>query len=570
MTFKKAYLFYFALAAIATVLCVRIVHEPDLWWQLRTGEYIIEKGTVPDVDVFSFTYDGKPWLNVKWGFEVIQATIANALGPEFLPVPQFFANGAMLLFLLLIIRNFSTTTKGTPALISMALLLFLVGMSYRMNGRPELVSYTFTAFYLFVFTQIWRGKRGWIFALLPAQLLWANMHEGYGTGMVMSAIFMASMWFEFWTSSKKGSQARQALLRQSAIFAASWLVVAIHPGGLQMIWHPYEIFTQLSENQFTQEIYSAANKAYWHMPAFVGLGLGAIAAWHLWQSGKEKGRFKFKQLSSAYPFFYLVLFAAFFYLSLKSYRNLPFLLLISTPLVAAQLHQMFGAVSVKKVSWAVALVFLGFYVSIGTNTFYKAFLPAEEFGWGISNAKNPIGAAQFIQSKNLSGPAFSDYLSSSYLLWHLQPDFKTFVDLRDLDVFEADDMEISLICCNQPDKRLADGQSIWEVIDGRYNFNYVVVLNQAEFLPLHRYLAKEGLFKLAYADALCSVFVCNNEANSTLLASLPADVFQPTQPNYSDSFAQLFWPFYKPKNQTPQEFEAIRAAYYATIGQPLP
>ena len=304
------------------------------------------------------------------------------------------------------------------------------------------------------------------------------------------------------------------------------------------------------------------------MPAFVGLGLGAIAAWHLWQSGKEKGRFKFKQLSSAYPLFYLILFSAFFYLSLKSYRNLPFLLIVSTPLVAAQLQQWLGGVSAKKVGWAVALLFAGFYVSIGTNTFYKAFLPAEEFGWGISNAKNPIGAAQFIKSQNLSGPAFSDYLSSSYLLWHLQPDFKTFVDLRDLDVFEADDMEISLICCNQPDKRLADGRSIWEVIGGRYTFNYVVVLNQAEFLPLHGYLAKEGIFKLAYADALCSVFVRNNEANSTLVASLPADVFQPTSPNYANSFAQLFWPFYQPKNQTRQEFEAIRTAYFTTIGQP--
>ena len=568
MPFKKAYLFYFALAALATVLCVRVVHEPDLWWQLRTGEYILEKGTVPDVDVFSFTYDGKPWLNVKWGFEVIQATIVKALGPEFIPVPQFFANGFMLLFLVLIIRNLSPKTKATPALKSLALLLFLVGMSYRMNGRPELVSYTFTTFYLFVFTQIWRGKRGWVIALLPAQLLWANMHEGYGTGMVMSAIFMASMWFEFWASSKKGSQPRQALLRQSAVIAGSWLIVGIHPSGLQMIWHPYEIFTQLSENQFTQEIYSAANKAYWHMPAFVGLGLGAIAAWHLWQSGKEKGRFKFKQLSSAYPLFYLILFSAFFYLSLKSYRNLPFLLIVSTPLVAAQIQQWLGGVSAKIVGWAVALLFAGFYVSIGTNTFYKAFLPAEEFGWGISNAKNPIGAAQFIKSQNLSGPAFSDYLSSSYLLWHLQPDFKTFVDLRDLDVFEADDMEISLICCNQPDKRLADGRSIWEVIDGRYNFNYVVVLNQAEFLPLHGYLAKEGIFKLAYADALCSVFVRNNEVNSTLVASLPADVFQPTSPNYANSFAKIFWPFYQPKNQTRQEFEAIRTAYFTTIGQP--
>ena len=53
---------YFLLFVTATVLCLRLVHEPDLWWQLRTGEYILENKTVPDVDVFSYTYEGKPWL----------------------------------------------------------------------------------------------------------------------------------------------------------------------------------------------------------------------------------------------------------------------------------------------------------------------------------------------------------------------------------------------------------------------------------------------------------------------------------------------------------------------------
>ncbi len=254
----------------------------------------------------------------------------------------------------------------------------------------------------------------------------------------------------------------------------------------------------------------------------------------------------------------------------KFLRTLPalaFLLIASTPIIATQLQSWLGFIASRKLTWAVATVAIAFYISIGTNLFYRTFLPAEEFGWAVSTRKNPMQAAKFINENKLSGPAFSDYLSSSYLLWHLQPDFKTFVDLRDLDVFEADDIEISLICCNYPERRVADGRAIWDVIDARYSFNYVVLLNQPEFLPLHRYLAKSNTFKLVYADALSVIFVRNTQAHAAIIANAQAAVFKTTPTLKPTRFAQLFWPFYSPINQTPAQFEAVKQSYFAAIGQ---
>ena len=34
----KKYWAFILVALLAVVLTVRLVHEPDLWWQLRTGE----------------------------------------------------------------------------------------------------------------------------------------------------------------------------------------------------------------------------------------------------------------------------------------------------------------------------------------------------------------------------------------------------------------------------------------------------------------------------------------------------------------------------------------------------
>jgi hypothetical protein len=58
------------------------LREPDLWWQIRTGEWIIANGEVPTQDVFSLLISGTSWINIKWGFEVMAAAVAGAFGAE--------------------------------------------------------------------------------------------------------------------------------------------------------------------------------------------------------------------------------------------------------------------------------------------------------------------------------------------------------------------------------------------------------------------------------------------------------------------------------------------------------
>jgi hypothetical protein len=566
-------LIYIPVIVIAMVFCIRLVHEPDLWWQLRTGEYILENKTVPDKDVFSYTYEGQSWLNVKWGFEVIQATVVKLFGAEFLFLPQLFANLLLVIFLLLILRKLPQPINLSRGVKAFGILLFLAGMSYRMNGRPELVTYTFTAIFLFILLSASYENKRWLLALVPAQLLWTNLHEAYGVGMVMTGVFLAAAGFNFLTKKVKGSDAKKELVYSSLIIVGSWLVTAIHPGGVQMIWHPYEIFTQLSENQFTQEIYSAANADYWQMPAFAGLAMGILALLHLYRSGKPGKKFQIKALLSVYPLFYVLLFLAFFYLSLKSYRNLPFLLIIATPLATAQLAEWVGTLRAKTMNAAVIAACIILYLTVVTNVFYERFLPAEVYGVGINPKKNAVGSARFIKSHNLQDKkAFTDYLISSYLLWDLQPGFKTFVDLRDLDVFEADDIELSIILCNQPDRKIKGGKTIWQAIDERIGFDYVTITNNEQFMPLQRYLVSNTDFTLVYADELSAVFA-PIEGNPTIEALVNNEefrIFNPL-PRFEQSatasvVSRLFWPFYKPPRYDANRFATAKQIYFQSIG----
>lgn len=565
---------YILLFIISIVLCIRLVHEPDLWWQTRTGEYILQHKTIPDTDVFSFTYDGKPWLNVKWGFEVIQASVVKWFGAEFLPLTQVFANIFLLLTLFITFREFEGTFKLNRFAKFLTLLLLLVGLSYRMNGRPELTTYLFTAIYLMVFLMHYRGKSNWLFVLIPLQLLWTNLHEAYGVGMVMLLIFLAAQWFVFFQQKIKSAQrTKQRNLETLIVFLALFSVV-LHPSGTRMLFHPYEIFTQLSENQFTTEIFGANKKEYWQLPAFISVLFLLLSALQLWKIGTLKGKFSLKNLFEKVPLFYVLLYAAFFYLSLKSYRNIPFFIIVATPFVAAKIFNVTSTLS-QKTSFAISVILgIAFYFSIVTNSFYKTFLPAEEYGLGINPHKNALGAARFLAENKINGNGFTDYLGSSFLLWKLQPNFRTFVDLRDLDVFDAEDMEIAISCCTNPERQTQDGTRIWDVVSTYYNFNYVAVINHPQFKNLHRYLIQNKKFELVYGDELISVYLKNNPENEALISkfgfSVTGDVFRPIEamkPSKTASFfSRVFWPFHKIESPSTKNQNLVRQSYYSYIG----
>ena len=38
----------------------------ELWQHLKTGEFIVSNGAIPDTDIFSYTAAGRPWINTRW------------------------------------------------------------------------------------------------------------------------------------------------------------------------------------------------------------------------------------------------------------------------------------------------------------------------------------------------------------------------------------------------------------------------------------------------------------------------------------------------------------------------
>ena len=63
------------LAAALAVVLIRALAWPiipsDFWWQLAYGRWIVENGSIPAVDYFSYTRAGEPYFDQPWLAQII-------------------------------------------------------------------------------------------------------------------------------------------------------------------------------------------------------------------------------------------------------------------------------------------------------------------------------------------------------------------------------------------------------------------------------------------------------------------------------------------------------------------
>jgi len=48
------------------VLGNRLLADPDTYWQIKIGQWILDTGSLPRTDTFSFTMSGQRWISTQW------------------------------------------------------------------------------------------------------------------------------------------------------------------------------------------------------------------------------------------------------------------------------------------------------------------------------------------------------------------------------------------------------------------------------------------------------------------------------------------------------------------------
>ncbi len=541
---------------VAIVFSLKQLIEPDLWWQLRTGEWILETMSMPHADPFSFTYANTPWQNIKWGYEVIIAVLSNTFGTEMLMLLQVLCSCLLVLLLFKLTRLFSSETPKS-------ILYLLVGLSfiaieYRITGRSESISQVLFLVVCFLFLK-YRNTPTRIIWWVPIVIMcWVNLHEAFGVGLVVLFVFTISAWIEFLYTR---TQNKQYAIIHTQILIASIAAMCINPNHILILLKPVEFANQVYQNKYTTELSTYTQPLFWSKEAWITLGvlLFICAAIGFRFFASKSPLKKWNRLNEIIPLPYAALILVLVYLASTGHRNIVFATLAFVPVFIINFAWLCSFIKIKlhdTVVYIVSILAFAFlYVSIVTNGYYTFWQSKNKYGLEIPAVATPIGAANFLETNNLlQKPVFSDYLTSSYLMWRLQPTFKTFIDLRDLDIFPMKHFDLFTQIVSNP--------ASFEKTDSQYHFASVVLINLPQMQPLHAHLYRHPSFRLAYMDAVCCVYVKDSTLNTTHTNSLLSTT---TPSKWAGYVSKIFHPWYVPNNLSGIDQLYPAADYFYTV-----
>jgi hypothetical protein len=173
-----------ALYSFPLLLAVNPHLDEDLGFHLRTGQWIVHQGRVPQTDPFSQhgQETGQPWIAYSWLFDVAVHGFHRMLG-----YPGIVLFRVFLLFAVLAAFHRLIGKREERFLVAAALTgVAFFSLRPLASERPWLLSILFSTLTLDALLDLAQGKRSRAVWLLPVGFaLWANVHIQFVVGLLL-------------------------------------------------------------------------------------------------------------------------------------------------------------------------------------------------------------------------------------------------------------------------------------------------------------------------------------------------------------------------------------------------
>src|ERR1041385_1964982 len=145
----------------------------DFWWHLKIGQIISTTGSIPRVDLFSFTAAEKPFVVQNWLAELLYYTVYRAGG---FPLLVFFNSLIATAAFLLVYHVCLEATDKVRISAFVALLAAIGNYSFL---RPQTFSFFMFAAYSWVLCGYRFRRRDALWTLPVLMIFWVNLHGAF-------------------------------------------------------------------------------------------------------------------------------------------------------------------------------------------------------------------------------------------------------------------------------------------------------------------------------------------------------------------------------------------------------
>jgi hypothetical protein len=361
-----------------------LLNDPDTYWQVVVGQWILDHRAVPRTDVYSFTMNGQPWISTQWLAQLLFGATYRAFGwagPVVLTAAAIASTFAMLARFL----SQRLTSNATLVFVAVAIAL----MFPHLLARPHVLAMPVMVAWVagLVAAMDRRGAPSW--ALLPLMALWANLHGGFVLGLaLMAPIGLDAIW-------RTPAAAQRSLLLRWATFGLAALVACcLTPYGWESLLAARRILNLGQALALIGE-WRAANFGHAGPLELTVLIAFALVLWR----------------GVTLPPMRIVLVLGFVFMALSHVRNAEVLALLAPLVLAGPLAAQIG----RGDSAAVAICVMAATILVAST---RRFTP------DLRNS--PVAAVIELQKLHLSR-VFNDYDFGGYLIASGVP---TFIDGR--------------------------------------------------------------------------------------------------------------------------------------------
>jgi hypothetical protein len=435
---------YILLSAFALFIILfttsKLTNEDDYFWHFATGRYVVETGSIPSTDVFSFSSEGTKWLVTEWGWDVMTFTIFKYFGYLGISILCTLTFLIMYFVYYVLLRRFNVSI---PVIIFF-FILFLFGIFERLTPRPHIVSYLLLVLMtgiLINYKYFRRANNKQLYFIPLIFLIWANMHIGCMIGIAVFGLFLITELIVYYRPKKFSTKespplSRTELIKPGIIFIVSIIAMLINPHGLMT--YVYALSSQTNMKMLHEAVmewispFDPKATGHFHNTIYIiFLFTGLLVLYH---SYKKKDLFP------------AVIYTVFALNSVRAIRfTVDYLVMIPVFLVNSfdwvinnlQSEKVKSFISQKSVfKIALSLILLYLIVNIPNNKLYHSYMVYARFaGIGLDSNYYPVAMFNFIKDNNIQDIGerpFNTFECGGFFLWNF-PGKKDFFDSRDLN-----------------------------------------------------------------------------------------------------------------------------------------
>ncbi|HAJ56665.1 MAG TPA: hypothetical protein DCL35_02720 [Candidatus Omnitrophica bacterium] len=527
---------------ILMVYASREIVDLDLWLHLKTGQYITAHGIIPSSDIFSFTLQGRPWINHEWLFQVLAYLFYATAGADGLIIMQNIILIAAFMLLL-----FSAKRDNNHIFVFIILYLTLLTCSYRFTIRPDIFSLFFLTAYLCFIKNFTECKASFFITALSitaCQIAWANMHGFYFLGPLVILIFLlaelAKRYIKLPASLNQVHRLDDNRLRQLLLILGLTLAACMaNPYGLKGAAYPFSVLGQVSGKgrivfQYIQELARPITlknildvNQFFFYKALIFISLFSF-------------RFNRRHINISDLLLWL-LFTGF---SLIAIRNVAYFAFVAAFVTFNNvelafeykkgLPKYFNNRAIRAAFCYALMACLVYFPAKGAQKYLQ--VTAYDFDayqlksgmWGISKARFPEKAVDFLLTHDFPKRIFNDFNSGSYLIGRAFPQRQVFIDGR--TELYGPDFFTNYVAVGNGDKE-AIGKILNEY--GLKGF-FLTTSTDDLHMGLARYLLNNPLWITVYFDEKAIILLKDIPENSGLISRFKIDLssWTPPEPDY--------------------------------------